>query len=798
MPLRQTLLSFAAALASPKQHELKSNRRSSLSRALSSNSSDTSDTIEVEVTEPPLQLPTPDETATESSSVASSQDLLKAQGRRVSKRMSKGRAIDRLSSAKKGQEQYRTVSGETLVNSVNASQDSLLKKGVDALDLPWNMSDVFNIGSKADLTKSTNPKVAGSTETVNTMAEEDSEDSEDEKERAAKAAAKKKKIEQNNRLWEKRKKMAEKNATRRSSRAPTLSRAAEFASGIAETVLGKRKDRTSDLRGSLRPRSAMEQGAAVADEPIAKKRRVTDNVLPFAPQTTTTSPLSKKAPRAPKDKKWLTSGLYAGQKRQFDARHHGGTKGKRKSAGDAGAEKENSILPLPMFFGERLLNEGRDFKLPFDVFSPLPPGQPKPDEWRKSNKNIFVGDAAQEWRVIKDMEYSACICTPETGCDQDCMNRYMYYECDSKNCNLTAEQCGNRAFDDLRKRVKKGGKYNIGVEVIKTDTRGYGVRSNRTFDPNQVIVEYSGEVINQDECDRRMRKEYKNNECYYLMLFDQNMIIDATTKGSIARFVNHSCNPNCRMEKWTVNGKPRMALFAGEGGIMTGEELTYDYNFDPFSQKNVQECRCGEERCRGVLGPRPKKDERKSEEKEDEPKEKKSLKRKVADAIGDAVEKVTKKRKTETQVQVKTTKARSRIYSNSPKKTTTFTAKAKAVAKAVRGSSASPIKASTGLARNPSKLKRMVNGAKERATSAATSAKASAAAGIQKSRSGRRIVSTTSATEALLEKEVTEQNGTKRTQLKSKVGSVKTSVVKTMRGRQSGQGRSMRVVDSDE
>ena len=49
-----------------------------------------------------------------------------------------------------------------------------------------------------------------------------------------------------------------------------------------------------------------------------------------------------------------------------------------------------------------------------------------------------------------------------------------------------------------------------------------------------------------------------------------------------------------------------MALFAGDGPIMTGDELTYDYNFDPFSAKNVQECRCGSENCRGVLGPKPK------------------------------------------------------------------------------------------------------------------------------------------------------------------------------------------------
>lgn len=63
------------------------------------------------------------------------------------------------------------------------------------------------------------------------------------------------------------------------------------------------------------------------------------------------------------------------------------------------------------------------------------------------------------------------------------------------------------------------------------------------------------------------------------MNFQDNLIIDAT-KGSICRFVNHSCSPNCRVEKWYVGGEPRMALFAGEDGILTGQELTYDYNFE--------------------------------------------------------------------------------------------------------------------------------------------------------------------------------------------------------------------------
>ena len=131
------------------------------------------------------------------------------------------------------------------------------------------------------------------------------------------------------------------------------------------------------------------------------------------------------------------------------------------------------------------------------------------------------------------------------------------------------------------------------------------------------------------------------------MLFDQNMIIDAT-RGSIARFVNHACEPNCRMEKWTVGGKPRMALFAGERGIMTGDELTYDYNFDPFSQKNVQECRCGAKNCRGVLGPKAKEEKKVKDEGASSVRTNSlaGAKRKLAQIFDDSTSGLNKKRKT--------------------------------------------------------------------------------------------------------------------------------------------------------
>lgn len=93
-----------------------------------------------------------------------------------------------------------------------------------------------------------------------------------------------------------------------------------------------------------------------------------------------------------------------------------------------------------------------------------------------------------------------------------------------------------------------------------------------------------------------------------------------------------------------------MALFAGKNPIMTGEELTYDYKFDPFSARNVQECRCGAESCRGVLGPRPKEKTGKMEGVKKAVKGVKGVvkkgKRKLKELMaGDAEEKANKKRK---------------------------------------------------------------------------------------------------------------------------------------------------------
>jgi histone-lysine N-methyltransferase ASH1L len=150
-------------------------------------------------------------------------------------------------------------------------------------------------------------------------------------------------------------------------------------------------------------------------------------------------------------------------------------------------------------------------------------------------------------------------------------------------------------------------------------------------------MEYTGEIISEAECQRRMREDYKDKQCYYLMELERGLIIDGT-KGSMARFINHSCEPNCEVRMVKVNGTPRMAVFAGDQGVMTGEELTYDYNFDNFGTTQ-QICYCGAPNCRGFLSKRLNAAEQKKLAKEEVERKKKAAEEAMKRAQAEAKKK---------------------------------------------------------------------------------------------------------------------------------------------------------------
>lgn len=93
-------------------------------------------------------------------------------------------------------------------------------------------------------------------------------------------------------------------------------------------------------------------------------------------------------------KPWVAQGLYVGQHRKDDARLTETKNKERKASNNRPEAGERVNMPMPMWLGDKIIEMGRDFKLPFDVFSPLPPGQPKPDEWKKTQKSTSSRDPA--------------------------------------------------------------------------------------------------------------------------------------------------------------------------------------------------------------------------------------------------------------------------------------------------------------------------------------------------------------------------------------------------------------------
>lgn len=98
----------------------------------------------------------------------------------------------------------------------------------------------------------------------------------------------------------------------------------------------------------------------------------------------------------------------------------------------------------------------------------------------------------------------------------------------------------------------------------------------------EFLMEYIGEVLNSKQFHKRAG-EYSSdkNTHHYFMALKGDAVIDATLKGNISRFINHSCDPNSETQKWTVNGELRIGFFS-KRNIKAGEEITFDYQFQRY------------------------------------------------------------------------------------------------------------------------------------------------------------------------------------------------------------------------
>jgi len=177
--------------------------------------------------------------------------------------------------------------------------------------------------------------------------------------------------------------------------------------------------------------------------------------------------------------------------------------------------------------------------------------------------------------------------------------------------------CGSRCWN----RVVQRGR-TVRLEIFQTANRGMGLSSLDDIQAGQFIDCYLGEVITKKEADRRESAFNADNMASYLFSLDffadddSIYVVDGRKYGSVTRFMNHSCNPNCKLFSVSQHDAEQrvfdMAFFATKN-IPAGTELTFDYypNWNFNAPKEIDpdavKCLCGESKCRGQLWPNQRK-----------------------------------------------------------------------------------------------------------------------------------------------------------------------------------------------
>ena len=161
----------------------------------------------------------------------------------------------------------------------------------------------------------------------------------------------------------------------------------------------------------------------------------------------------------------------------------------------------------------------------------------------------------------------------------------------------TASDTDILKFNQLRTRKKQ-------LKFAKSPIHDWGLYAMETIPAGDMVIEYVGEIVRQQVADYREKfYEKQGNFSTYLFRVDDDIVVDATHAGNIARLMNHCCVPNCNAKILTLNGAKRIVIYAKQT-ILPGQELTYDYKFQGDPAEALEDrmvCLCGAEGCRRFL-----------------------------------------------------------------------------------------------------------------------------------------------------------------------------------------------------
>ena len=251
----------------------------------------------------------------------------------------------------------------------------------------------------------------------------------------------------------------------------------------------------------------------------------------------------------------------------------------------------------------------------------------KPSLTMTINNPLFNNiDSLEEFKLPPSYCCSCkSICLPEYC---ECIkNHQQKFECNEK-CLCNTEACGNRC-------IQFGLIHKFYIKYI-SKMKGFGLFADEDIEEGDYVCEYVGNIITKNEAEKKIHFNHLNQRPNYILQLKEeyhNVIIstfiDSEKYGNLARFINHSCEPNLDFEIIRINSFiPHCAFFANRK-ILAGEEITFSYigfnnsnisdnnkkksdevgkenktnenNLDNNNSLSYKKCLCGSKNCKGFI-----------------------------------------------------------------------------------------------------------------------------------------------------------------------------------------------------